>query len=523
MSPKRGVCVASHTGHRQFYSILCNKIEIRNLALESITVRILKEAEDHSEREGKSSFARWTVLSVTTLSSFMAALDANIVVIALPRISHDFATGVSLLGWIISAYILATAMLLLQAGKLGDWYGKKKVYLLGFALFGIASALCGLSQNTAELISFRILQGVAAAILSATSAPLVFESFPPNERGSALGVNGIAWAIGAVTGPVLGGFLVAIDWRLIFYINVPVATVAVLLGLRRIPESPPKRPLAAGAGIGINLLSSVFVALTVAALLLWLTLFNPIFALVGAASFVVVVLSEKRSKIPLLNSDLRRNKGFAYSVSALGVFQTAFLAIPFGLSLFYQSLLGYSPIITGLSIAPLPIFLGLTNPLSGRLADKLKKPAIISIIGVLVVGVGTIALGFEMDSPSLSPVYIGILLALIGAGDGLIWTPTIVGIMKFTRSELRGLANGTAFMVSNVGFAASIAILVAISATFLPSAAISQIYLGNLSNLTSSQALLFKEGISRALIVLGIIGFLSIPLLFMIRKEQGKS
>ncbi|MHB8565600.1 MAG: MFS transporter [Nitrososphaerales archaeon] len=477
--------------------------------------------KDQSVKETKS-FARWTVLSVTTLSSFMAALDANIVTIALPKISHDFSSGVSILGWVISAYILATAMLLLQAGKIGDWYGKKKVYLLGFVLFGIASALCGISQNTPELILFRIIQGIASAIFSATSAPLVFESFPPSERGAALGINGIAWAIGAITGPVLGGFLVAVDWRLIFYINVPVAAAAVLLATRRIPSSPPKRPAIEGRSkIGINLVSSIFVALTVASMLLWLTLFNSVFALIGIISLIILILSEKKSTIPLLNIELRRNRGFIYSVSALGVFQTAFLAIPFALSLYFQSILGYSPIITGLSIAPLPVFLGLVNPLGGRLVDRLKKPAIISIIGALIIGISTIALGFEMGSKTFSPIYTGALLALIGGSDGLVWTPTIVGIMKFAKSELRGVANGTAFMMSNIGFAASIAILVAISATFLPSAAISQIYLGNLSNLTSTQALLFKEGISRALVILGLIDFAATPLLFMIYREQG--
>lgn len=473
--------------------------------------------------EDVKHFARWTVLSVTTLSSFMAAIDANIVVLALPKISQDFNSGISLLGWVITGYILATAMLLLQAGKIGDWYGKKKVYLFGFALFGIASALCGLSQSTSEIISFRIVQGVGSAILAATGAPLIFDSFPPNERGKALGINSISWALGAISGPVLGGFLVAIDWRLIFYINVPVAAAAVVLGIRRIPQSLPNRNGVQAKGIGINFVSSIFVALSVASFLLWLTLFNILYALIGLVCLLILVFNEKRSSVPLLNVELRRNKGFLFTVISLGVIQTAFLGISFGLSLYYQSIIGLTPIMTGLAIVPLSILVGIVNPLSGRLVDRMKSPASLSIAGQLIVGVFSLLLGLDIGGSMSSPLYTALLLSVIGGGGGLVWTPIIVSTMRFARPELRGVANGTAFMFSNIGFAASIAIVVAVSAISLPSNLISEIYLGSLSNLTSVQALLFKEGISRAFLVLGIIDFVAIPLLVMTWREQRRT
>ena len=452
----------------------------------------------------------------------MAALDSNIVVLALPQISHDFGSGISLLGWVISGYILATAMLLLQAGKIGDWYGKKKVYLFGFALFGIASALCGLSQNTPEIISFRVIQGIAAAILGATGAPLVFEAFPPNERGKALGINGISWALGAISGPIIGGFLVAMDWRLIFYMNVPVAAAAVVLGLRRIPQSPPKRPHsgALSLGIGINFVSSVFVALAVACFMLWLTLFNAIFAVIGLGCLIVLIVNERKSSVPLLHVDLRQNRGFLFTVISLGVIQAGFLGIPFGLSLYYQSIIRLSPLETGLAIVPLPIFLGLVNPICGRLVDRMKNPSLLSITGALIIGVFTLLLGLDIGQSNPSSFYTAALLGIVGGADGLVWTPIIVSTMRFARPELRGVANGTAFMFSNIGFAASIAIIVAVSATSLPSSLISEIYIGSLSNLTTGQAFIFKEGISRAFLVLGTINFVAIPPLILMWKEQ---
>ena len=144
-----------------------------------------------SETDAKP-YIRWTILSLTTLSSFMVAVDSTIVVIGLPIIGKDLHSGVSLLGWIITAYVLATAALLLQFGKLGDRHGKKKVYLIGFAVFGVASAICGISSGIYELVAFRLMQGVGAAMLGATSYPLIFASFPKHERGTAMGINSIA-------------------------------------------------------------------------------------------------------------------------------------------------------------------------------------------------------------------------------------------------------------------------------------------------------------------------------------------
>jgi MFS family permease len=126
----------------------------------------------------------------------MSALDSNIVTIALPNISKDLSAGYSLLGWVLAGYVLAVAALVLQSGKLGDNYGKKRIYLLGFAAFGIASALCGLSANVYQLIAFRIIQGGGASVMLATGIPLIFASFPPAERGSAVGINSVAWAVG---------------------------------------------------------------------------------------------------------------------------------------------------------------------------------------------------------------------------------------------------------------------------------------------------------------------------------------
>ena len=479
----------------------------------------MKEESGPSEPAETQSFIRWTILSVTTLSSFMVAVDSTIVTIALPVIGPELSSGVSLLGWVISGYILTTAALLLQFGKAGDKYGKKKIYLIGFAIFGIASALCGVSQNVYELIGFRLFQGVGAAMLSATSYPLIFASFPANQRGMAIGVNSVAWAVGAVAGPVAGGFLVSIDWRLIFYINVPIAAAAVLIGMKRIPA---RLDLGSPEVKGINPLSSILLAFTVAMALIWLTFFDPLFAAVGLLGLLALILSERNSLNPLLNKELRRSRGFVYSAVALAVTNLGVLGIPFALTFYYQIIVGASPIATGLFIVPLSIAEVVSNPLSGRLFDKLRSPARLSLIGTLINAGATIALSVVVLSRA-SSLYIDLLLVAIGAGGGLVWTPLVGSALKFSKPELRGVANGTAFTLVNLGFAASVAILVAVSAAFLPQSVVSQIYLGNIAGLTRPEIGLFNSGIAQSIFVLGIIDLIAIPLIVLVIMQQRKS
>ena len=467
---------------------------------------------------GAEKLSRWTILSVTTLSSFMAALDTNIVTIALPKIADSLSSGVSQLGWVITGYILATAIFLLQSGKIGDKYGKKRIYLIGFAIFGIASALCGVSQNIYELIVFRVIQGVGASVLSATTVPLIFDSFPPNERGAAVGVNSVSWAVGAIAGPVVGGFIVTFDWRLIFYINVPIAAAAILIGTRRIPSRLNKGRVSGG----INPVSSLLLGIAVAMVLLWLTFFDYGYALTSLAFLGLLFLNEHRSKNPLLNRELVRSRGFVYCISGNSILQIAFLGIPFAMSFYYQSVANLSPITTGLYIAPLPLALVITNPIAGRLSDRVKTAVSLGMLGALLEAIGTIALGFEILARS-SPFYIGASLAIIGCGGGLVWAPMISSTLRFARAELRGVANGTMFTLINIGFAASIAVVVGVSASFLPPQVISQIYLGQLGNLSGTAVSLFEEGMAKSLLGLSLVNFIALPLLFLARREQKRS
>jgi EmrB/QacA subfamily drug resistance transporter len=456
-------------------------------------------------------------LSVTTLGAFMAALDSNIVTIALPYISRGLSAGYSLLGWVLAGYVLAVAALVLQSGKLGDAYGKKNVYLIGFVIFGVASALCGTSESAYELVAFRVVQGVGASIMIATAIPLIFASFPSSERGAAVGINSVAWAIGAVAGPVLGGALTAIDWRLIFYVNVPVAALAVIVGRARIPGWLNTKGTSGG---GLNLANATILGLAIAMVMLWLTLLQTWVAALGALGVAAFAFAESRSANPLLSRELLKNRGFVYSVVSLGIMMTAFFGIAFVMSFYFQSVAGLSPLDAGVWLAPLPVALAVSNPLAGRVFDKFRKPAAFSVAGAVVVFSSLILLSWAISSPAPG-LEVAALLAVIGGAAGFVWSPSIASALRFSRPEMRGAANGTAFTLIYIGFATSVALVVSVSTASLPSALAAQVQSGSVV-LSGSNAALFNSGLAASLVALAAVGSLGVPLLLLVLREQAK-
>lgn len=446
----------------------------------------------------------------------MSAVDSNIVTIALPYISRDLSAGYSLLGWVLAGYVLAVAALVLQSGKLGDSFGKRNVYLIGFAIFGAASAICGISQNVYELIAFRIVQGTGASIMIATAIPLIFASFPQSERGTAVGLNSVAWAVGAVAGPVLGGFLTAIDWRLIFYVNVPIAALAIIVGRARIPGWLNSRKPNGG---GLNLVNATVLGIAIGLIMLWLTLLDVRLAAFGALGIAAFALMEAKSKNPLLNRELLGSRGFVFSALGLGIMMTAFFGIVFLMSFYFQSVAGFSPLAAGIWVAPLPAALAIANPLSGRLYDRFRLPGIMSVVGAVIVIASVFLLGQALRSPT-PDLRILVLLAVIGLGGGFVWSPSIASAIQFAKPEVRGVANGTAFTLIYLGFATSVALVVSVSTATLPAALADQVRSGSVTGLTAASALLFDNGLINALTALGIVGLLGLPLLLLVLRQQ---
>ena len=448
----------------------------------------------------------------------MASLDSNIVAIALPKISVDFSAGFSYLAWVVTGYIIALVALVIFFGKLTDVYGRKRIYIAGFILFGASSALCGLSQSITELIVFRIIQGGSAALFWAVSRPILLDTFPANEISFAFGVNTATSSIGAVIGPVIGGLLVGIDWRLIFYVNIPIAILASALAVRNI--QPGVRRMTPGAALkSFNPLNSGLFFLTVSLVMIWLTFYISLVGVLGLVTLALFAVAERRSRNPLLNRELLANKVYVYSLLAAFVLTVGYNGIGFAMSFYFQSVLSLKPGLSGILIAPVSLALGVAGVITGRFFGRLKDGIRLTVLGALFCGLGMVSLGLAVGFEASSWI-VEAALFVIGFAGGVYWVPLITTVMRAPKTEVIGVASATLSMFAQVAGGISITVTVALSAYYLPHSLAAQVYSGGLVNLTAAQANLLKEGIEAALLALGGFNFASIPLVLRTMKEQ---
>jgi EmrB/QacA subfamily drug resistance transporter len=315
------------------------------------------------------------VLTNTTLGAFMAILDGNVVLIALPTIIADLPGTTTFDGiWILMGYTLITATLLLTFGRLSDVFGRVRLYTLGFAVFTVGSALCSLSPNGTALVLFRLVQGTGSALLWSNSAALLTDVFPPDERGRALGINQIAGTIGSVGGLIAGGVLTGtLGWRSIFWINIPVGVFATAWAFTRLKEmSQPRR------NEKLDPLGNALFAIGLSVFLLGLTFgalagYSP--ALVGAmvagiamlGAFVVV---EMRVKFPLMDLSLFKVRQFSAGIFSNLLSSVSRGAVSLVLVFYFQGALGLDALTAGMLLVPLALAFVTFGPLCGYLSDR---------------------------------------------------------------------------------------------------------------------------------------------------------
>jgi EmrB/QacA subfamily drug resistance transporter len=291
---------------------------------------------------------KWVALSVTTVGSLMASLDGTIVVLGLPTILQDLHASLIHGIWIITGYTLMVTILLVILGRLADLYGRVRLYNLGFAIFTVGSALCALSQNGEQLIIFRFLQGIGAALLLANSVSIITDAFPNNQLGLGLGTNSMVWSIGSMAGLTLGGVLITyFGWRSIFLINVPIGVFGTIWGYKRLREIS-VRPI----GQKFDYAGAILYCVGLTTILLGLTIGNPtsgrnIAVIVsGLAVFAMVVFIELRQKYPTLDLTLFKLRLFATGNISSFLNSISFSCSPFLRSLFLQLVMSYSALKT---------------------------------------------------------------------------------------------------------------------------------------------------------------------------------
>ncbi|HUL26322.1 MAG TPA: MFS transporter [Streptosporangiaceae bacterium] len=334
---------------------------------------------------------RWVLLG-TVLGSAMASIDATVVGIALPTIGHDFHIGLADLQWVVTAYTLTLAGLLLFAGALGDKYGRKRVFLAGVVWFAVASALCAAAPNAPVLIAARAVQGIGAALLTPGSLAIIEASFHPDDRGKAIGAWSGLSGVGSAIGPFLGGWLIqAGSWRLIFVINLPLAALVVAVGLRHIPES--RDPDATGK---LDVTGSVLITLGLVGLTYgliegpaagWLRP-GPLAALAaGAALLAAFVLWERRAPSPMLPLSLFSSAQFTSANVVTFVVYAALGGALFLLPIQLQEVSGYTALEAGISLLPVTVIMLVLSARSGALAARIG-PRLQMTAGPIVIAAG---------------------------------------------------------------------------------------------------------------------------------------
>jgi len=455
---------------------------------------------------------RWIVLLITTVGSFMTPLDSSIVSIALPSIASsldmDFATAI----WIPTSYLLCLSALLLVFGRFADTRGRRMPFIFGFTLFTIASVLCATSQNGLQLIFFRSVQGLSAALISATAPAIVTDIFPDKERGKALGINAMAVYGGLSTGPTLGGFLVEyLGWRWIFFINLPIGIFVVTLSLWKLKESTAlgkkERFDLLGAGTFSTGLAAFLLALTLGPNCEWKGIgITGLLAFTGVAFFLFVVAEKRIGETAMFNiSLLSRNRLFAAANLTALLNYTSMFGVTFLISFYLQRILGFGPAKAGIVLLSMPLTMAILSPVSGWLSDKFGSRALSS------GGMGLTCLALFMLSTltvTSSSFDVVLMLLVLGLGMGIFSAPNTSSVMGSVEKNRLGVAAGTLSTMRFTGQSLSIAIMGAVAATAIPSIILSGLLVGIQSDIETVVAEAFVEGIHRAFIVSGSISAL---------------
>ncbi len=427
--------------------------------------------DEQPETDAPAGANPWLVLVVLCAAVFMLLLDTTIVNVAQRKIQEGLDADLSQIQWVLDSYILAYAVLLLSFGRMGDVFGRKKLFVLGLAIFTAASALCGASawladlfgiSGAAALIGARVLQGAGGAFMMPQSLSLLTVVFPHERRGAALGIWGGIVALGAIIGPVVGGLIVTTyAWEWVFLINIPVGIAAILATLALVPESVDPH---AGRRFdwGGVLLSGLGIFALVYALIEgnahgWTSsLILGLFA-VAAVLLALFVWWERRHPDPMMKLELFGIRNFwAGNVIALMV-AFGMLGIFFPMTLFLQGALGFTPIRAGLTMTPMSIVILLTAPLAGRLTDR------IGARWILITGLGLMTVGifFLVTRITVATTWQALLPALVvtGTGMGMTFSPMTAATMKEVPPSIVGSASGILNTMRNVGQVLGIAVL----------------------------------------------------------------
>jgi EmrB/QacA subfamily drug resistance transporter len=443
----------------------------------------------------------------------MSAIDSQIIIVGLPQVATALHADAEQAVWFTQSYVFGSTITLLLIGKITDMVGRVKIYKLGFVIFTIGSLLTSLSIGPDQVIFFRGVQGLGAAMLTVNSAALLIDAAEGKNIGLLLGLNAFNVRGGAILGLTLSGIILSIfDWRALFYINIPIGIFGTYWAHKKLKETLTfkKREPMDWIGFGTFtvamaclLLSLTFSVYGTTSLPLTISL-----SLVSLVSFAAFVIQERRARNPMLDLGLFRIKQFTGSSLAILFNAISWGAVLTLVSLYLQLVRGLSPAQAGLTLVPFQIAVLSTGPLSGRLSDKFGRIPF-TVSGLAIQGTAVFLFSTLTSSDSLYSV-IGYMV-LFGIGTGLFNSPISSSIMESAPPDRRGIATATSSLFSSVGFSLSLNLAIIIMTTVIPYHDISTILSSDSSTTTTQiSGLLFNSAISRSYLALSVLNFIAI-------------
>jgi len=400
----------------------------------------------------------WRAFSVAATGTFMATLDAGIVNTALPTVARGFAASLQDIQWAVAAYLLVISCLLPLFGRMGDMFGRRRMYSLGFVVFALASLLCGAAPGLWALIAARVFQGVGAAMLMSNGPAIIMAAFPGATRGRALGIIGMTVALGSLAGPGLGGLLIqGFGWRSVFYVNLPIGLAGLWLTRRFLP------PLERLREESLDLPGAALFAVGMTGLLLamihghdWGWSSPQVLGCLGAAgaAFPLFVLWERRTVQPMIDLSLFRIWPFFSGnvvafLSFMSMFSNAIL-LPF----YLHDQLHLTPLMTGVVLSSLPVAMAVASPVSGYLSERINF-ATLTTLGLAVMSAGLLGQSLLRPDTPLWRVFLG--QAVLGAGVGIFMSPNNNSVLSSAPQNKIGLVGGFLALVRNLGMVTGIA------------------------------------------------------------------
>lgn len=427
----------------------------------------------------KENNYKWIALSCTSLGALFSVLSGSTLMIALPVIMKDLNASMNVVTWTIMGYMLAMTILVPSIGRMADMVGRKKLYVSGFAIFTFASFLCAISQTGMQLLIYRIVQSVGGSLMVANSTAIVADAFPKNQLGKALGINSMIISIASVAGPILGGFLIGIGWRSIFYINIPLGIVGTLWAALQLKESSilsekQKFDLKGTLTFSSGMLA-LLIALSFGGFVGWLNITVIGLIIVSIILLVLFVYIENNIDAPMLDLRLLKTKLLAFAYASTLLNGIARGAVSFLLIFFFQGIKGIDPIVAGVLLAPLALSMMIISPISGYLSDKYGA-RVLSSIGLIISAIGLLGMMFITASTSTTELVIWMFIT--GLGSGMFFSPNTNAIMGIVPPNKRGVAAGVRTMANNAGTVLSIAISMAIISSSISPDAMQALFIG---------------------------------------------